>query len=228
MPKMNLRHCFRLMGNALVALMPRPLLRAFLRTFESRPELAEAVGFHVHPRRFDSPLPLMEEIDRAKWAKPRLLPGIDLRVPSALPLVARLYPLAPELHSVPYELNGSSPLWFYNQTFTDFDAAVLYTMLLLLKPKRYIEVGCGFSSFMTTRALQRNHEEGTPCQAVFSDPHPALAPELQGALSYGRLLRHRVQDLPLEMFTQLQSGDVLFIDTSHVLKIQSDVEHELL
>jgi len=228
MPKFSLRHHLRSMGNALVAVIPRPLLRAFLKTFESRPELAEAAGFHVHPRRFDSPLPLMEEIDRAKWAKPRPLPGVDLRVSSALALVEQLLLFASELDPVPYERDGSSAFWFNNLTFTDFDAAVLYTMLRLLKPKRYIELGCGFSSFMSTRALQRNHQEGTSCEAVYSDPHPALALELQGALPYGRLLRERVQELPREMFAGLQSGDVLFIDTSHVLKIQSDVEHELL
>jgi len=226
MAKIAWRFWFRQRGDALVALLPTWALRAFFKTFATRPELAETAGFHVHPRNFDSPLPLMEELDRDALAKPRLLPAIDLRVPSALALMERLRPFATELDQIPYERDGSSPFWFNNLTFTDFDAAVLYGMLRLLKPKRYIEVGCGFSSLMSSRALQRNHQEGTPCEAVYSDPQPRMP--LSGMLAYGRLIEKRVQDLPLEMFAQLQAGDALFIDTSHVLKIQSDVEHELL
>jgi hypothetical protein len=51
---------------------------------------------------------------------------------------------------------------------------------------------------------------------------------MQTVLVTGRFLQRRVQDAPSALFSQLQAGDVLFIDTSHVLKVQSDVEHELL
>ena len=50
---------------------------------------------------------------------------------------------------------------------------------------------------------------------------------LNKTLAFGRFLLERAQDIPLDLFTKLEAGDVLFIDTSHVLKIQSDVEHEL-
>jgi hypothetical protein len=213
-------------GDSLVALLPSSWLRTFFKTFNTRPELAEAAGFHVHQRNFDSPLPLLEEIDRAKLSRPRLLPGIDLRVSSALALIEQLRPFIAELDSVPYERDGASPFWFNNKTFTDFDAAVLYAMLRHLKPRRYIELGCGFSSLVSSRALQRNHREGTHCEAVYSDPQPRV--DLAGTLAYGRLIQQRVQDLPLDLFGKLQAGDVLFIDTSHVLKVQSDVEVELL
>src|SRR5436190_683771 len=115
-------------ANSLVALLPRSILRGFLKTFNARPELAEAAGFHVHPRIYDSPLPLMEEIDRTKLAAPRLLPDIDVRVSSALALIEQLRPFTTELDSVPYEREPTSPFWFNNKTFTDFDAALLYAM----------------------------------------------------------------------------------------------------
>ncbi len=210
----------------MVALLPRWFLRMFLKTFKTRPELAEAAGFHVHPRTFDSPLPLMEEIDAAKLAKPRLLPAIDLRVSSALALVEQLQPFVAELDSVPYEREPKRPFWFNNASFTDFDAAVLYAMLRHLRPRRYVELGCGFSSLISSHALKRNHDEGISCEASYCDPEPRLP--LDGALAYGRLVQKRVQDLTPETFSQLQAGEVLFIDTSHVLKLQSDVEHELL
>jgi hypothetical protein len=217
------------MGNSVVGLIPTACLRLFLKTFETRPELAERAGFHVHPRRFDSPLPLMEEIDFARLAKPRTLPGIDLRIPAALALVAKLQPFATELDSIPYEEDGRSPFWFsreFIESFTDFDSAILYSLLRQLKPKRYIELGCGYSSCVSSHALRRNDGEGAACDAVYADPEPRLP--MSEVLTYGRLIQKRVQDLPLAMFTQLRPDDVLFIDTSHVLKIQSDVEQELL
>jgi predicted O-methyltransferase YrrM len=202
----------------------------FFKAFETRPEVAEAAGFHVHPRRFDSPLPLMEEISFAALEVPRDLPGIDLRTTAALELIQQLRPLAAELDSIPYGDSGEGPLYRFNQefldSFPDFDAAVLHALLRHVKPRRYVELGCGYSSLVSSAALRRNADEGTECEAVYADPEPRLA--MSEVLTYATLLRKRVQDLPLNTFTKLESGDVLFIDTSHVLKIQSDVEQELL
>src|SRR5690348_4681569 len=112
---------FRHRADSFVAALPRPVLRYFLKSFKSQPEIAEAVGFHVHPRNYDSPFPLMNEIDRGKLAKPRPLPGIDLRVSAALRLIEEIQPFSKELDDVPYERDGTSPYWFSNKTFTDFD-----------------------------------------------------------------------------------------------------------
>jgi hypothetical protein len=197
-----------------------------LKTFKTRPELAERVGFHVHPRDFSTPFVVVEEIDRGKLTEPRLLPDVDLRVPSALELMALLQNFAAELDAFPYNREEDSSFWFNNGSFTDFDAAVLYALLRHLKPTRYIEVGCGFSSLVSSRALQRNRQDGAVCDALYVDPEPRL--ELSKALAGGRLQIARVQDLPLATFAGLRPGDVLFIDTSHALKIQGDVEQLLL
>src|SRR4051794_23966505 len=93
----------RMFGNSLVGAVPTSLLKMFFKTFESRQELAEAAGFHVLPRRSDSPVMHPEEIDFAALAKPRVLPGVDLRVNSALELLKLLKPFAAELDAIPYE-----------------------------------------------------------------------------------------------------------------------------
>jgi hypothetical protein len=219
----------RMFGNSLVGGLPTPLLRMFFKTFENRQELAEAAGFQVLPRRSDSAVMRIEEIDFAAIAKPRALPGIDLRVNSALELLTRLKPFAAELDAIPYESSSNAPFWFtpaFLESFPDYDTAVLYSMLRHLKPKRYVEVGCGYSSIVSSFALQRNEREGAACDAVYADPEPRLP--MDKVLTYGRLLLKRVQDVPLELFRALEAGDVLFIDTSHVLKIQSDVEQEIV
>jgi hypothetical protein len=219
----------RTFGNSLVGAVPTSLLRMFFKTFESRQELAEAAGFHVLPRRPDSPVMHIEEIDFAALAKPRALPGIDLRVDSALELLKKLKPFAAELDVIPYESSSNAPFWFTPEflvSFPDYDTAVLYSMLRHLKPKRYVEVGCGYSSIVSSYALQRNQKDGAACDAVYADPEPRLP--MDKVLTGGRLILKPVQKVPLEEFKALQAGDVLFIDTSHVLKIQSDVEQEIV
>jgi hypothetical protein len=222
-----LRLQLRLAFNALVALIPRWMLTGFFKTFLMRPEVAEAAGFNVYPRTFYSPFPCFEEIDWPKLEQRRHLPDINFHEPEALQLIEQLSRFAPELDAVPYQQPGTeAPFWFDNGTFTDFDAAALHAILRHLKPKHYTELGCGFSSYISSHALARNAQEGAPCDAVYADREPRL--KVEQLLATGRLIRQRVQDLPPELFSRLAAGDVLFIDTSHVLKVQGDVVRELV
>ncbi len=227
MPDSKLRYYGRLAVNSLISLLPARLLAAFFRSFELMIQSrAEAAGYNVFPKAFYSPFPLQEEIDWKGLDMRRKLPAIEINAEQAITLLGTLAPYAAELQSIPYERTPESLFWFDNLTFTDFDAAVLHGMLRHLKPKRYIELGCGFSSFISSRALKRNSEEGAPCEALYADPGPLR--DMTGFVVHGKMHYQPVQSLPLELFGELDAGDVLFIDTSHVLKIQSDVEHELL
>src|SRR4051812_36483905 len=207
--------------------MPLALRRMLLKGFADRPELAENAGHVVLPLRFDTPGPIVSEISREVLFRARVLPGIDLRVEAALVLLGTLVDkCAGEIAQIPRERTPGCIIWMENHTYQDFDTATLYAMLRHLKPKRYVEVGCGFSSRTSTFALRRNASEGAACEAHYIDAWPAE--HLREIELPGPLLGQRVQDAPLELFTALEAGDVLFIDTSHVLKTQSDVEWELL
>src|SRR5262249_12958664 len=115
--------------------------------------------------------------------------------------------------------------FFSNVWYSDFDAAALYALLRHIKPKRYVELGCGFSSLMSAMALSANSKEGSACDALYADPEPRL--DVAQRLAPNRLIEKRAQDVPLHVFTALQAGDVLFVDTSHVVKLQSDVVYIL-
>jgi hypothetical protein len=224
---MNLKYHIRKTFNAAVALVPRQILSGFLRSFEQHPELAEAAGYQIFPRRFYAPLPLLEEIDWKALEKRRHWLKIDFRETEANELLPVLGKYSAEMDSIPYERpDDNSPFWFNNFSFTDFDAAALYGMLRHYKPKKYIELGCGFSSYISSLALSKNIAEGSLCEAIYVDPAPRR--DMEKTLFTGKLICERVQRLPLEMFRQLEAGDVLFIDTSHVVKVQSDVVRELL
>lgn len=210
----------------LTALLPTGLLRAFFKSFDHRQDLAEAAGYNVIEKTFYTPIPDVQTIDFARIRARRELPGVDLNYAGAAETLARLAPLTRELDAVPDQKTPGQPFWFENGSFTHFDAAALYTMLRELKPKRYIEVGCGFSSLVSALALQRNIREGHPCRATYIDPEPRL--DLRAQLGFAELLLRPIQDVPLSVFRELEPGDVLFIDTSHTLKLQGDVEYELV
>jgi hypothetical protein len=224
---MPLRHLLRRAGNALLSALPTALRRAVLKGFAEQPELAEECGFQVVPTVFYSPVPVPAEISRDRLGERRLLPGIDLRIAPALALCAELTQrFDAELAQIPRQRTTDGLLWLENDVYSGFDAATLYAMLRHLRPRRYIEIGCGYSTRASTLALTRNAAEGAKCDAHFVEPFPSE--QFLELTLPGPFHRQRVQEMPPELFTALQAGDVLFIDTSHVLKTQSDVEHELL
>lgn len=108
------------------------------------------------------------------------------------------------------------------------DAEVLYGLIRRTKPRRVIEIGAGQSTMITARALKRNRvEDGIEAEFTSIEPYPS--PEVRrGMPGLTRLLTKRVQDVPLDEFERLGAGDVLFIDSSHVLAIGSDVQYEFL
>jgi hypothetical protein len=219
-----MRLTLRRLFNRLVGLIPPFLMRGFMKVFVSHPEFAERAGFQVYPRVFYSPLPDPAEVDVARLREKRSLPGIDLRVDAALRLLVELVRYSGELDQFPRHQHSGSIAW--DHTYPSLDSAALYTMIRHLKPKRYIEVGCGWSSRVSSAALARNQAEGFACQSVFIEPFPSL--HLKEVKLPGQFLEQKVQQVPLETFEKLAANDLLFIDTSHVLKVQNDVEYELL
>jgi predicted O-methyltransferase YrrM len=110
-----------------------------------------------------------------------------------------------------------------NPSYGHFDAIMLYCMLREAQSQRVIEVGSGFSSAAMLDANE--HAFGGRVAFTFIDPdmarlRPLLRPE---DAQRATLIEKRVQEVPLETFQQLRENDVLFIDSSHVSKIGSDV-----
>jgi len=121
---------------------------------------------------------------------------------------------------------GPAPGWRYltqNGHFGHADAAIMFAMLLEYKPSRLIEFGCGFSSLLVMDVNDRflDHK----LEADFFDPHTDRVLSLLTPLDSYRERVHakRSQEVPLELFGQLQRGDVLSLETSHVAKTGSDV-----
>lgn len=219
-----MRLIFRRLFDRLIACFPVFLVRGLLKTFENHPELSLRAGFRLFPAIFDTPLITPAEINVDKLEKKRDLPGIQIPLAEVKELTAKLANYASELDCLPREPGSRNVIWA--ATYPTIDSAFLYCMIRHLKPRRYIEVGCGFSSRVSSMALRRNESEGHPCRSNFIEPFPG--PRLDGFDLFGELLVKRVEDVPVQYFQELQANDILFIDTSHVIKTQNDVEYELL
>jgi len=140
---------------------------------------------------------------------------------------ALLERLAVHHRSFPFSRRRDSSHRYYydNRFFACHDGSVLFSMLMEFRPRRVIEIGCGFSSALMLDA--NDHFFAGAMELTFIDPQlDKVSPlfEPQGA-SNATLLPHRVQDIPIELFDRLTANDVLFLDSSHVSKTASDVNY---
>jgi len=113
--------------------------------------------------------------------------------------------------------------FFENPSYSYSDAIFLYCMIRHLRPRRIVEVGSGYSScvILDTNDLFFN----SSIQTTFVDPYPKLLLSLikESDKQAVRLISRRLQDTDLTIFEELGSKDILFIDSTHVSKIDSDV-----
>lgn len=113
--------------------------------------------------------------------------------------------------------------YFDNVYFRHFDALMLYGMIRHLCPRRIIEIGCGFSSAVILDTNERFFKGCLNC--TFIDPSPERFNELCGEGECGNLISSQVQKVNPAFFDTLSCNDMLIIDSSHIVKINSDVNY---
>lgn len=181
------------------------------------------------PGHYASPIPdvraLEARTDELWGPSASELPGIDLNVATQLSILENLGPL---VHDVPYASSserGSRELRYHadNSMFGPPSACTLHLLLRYWRPQRVVEVGSGFSSAVMLDTSEYFLE--APIELTFIEPHPErLRSLLRPADSQNvRVIEQPLEDVPRSLFGALQSGDLLFIDSSHVLKTGSDV-----
>lgn len=160
------------------------------------------------------------------WERDSELVGVDLRVEKQLELVRRFQSrFGTEYEELPRK-SFSRPGEFHleNDLFGWLDAVIYYCMLREFKPGRVIEVGSGLSTLLAIGVLERNGADGAEGRITAIDPYPR--PDLlPRPAERAELLVEMAQDVPVSRFEVLDANDVLFIDSSHVLKIGSDVHY---
>ncbi|MFM8774072.1 MAG: class I SAM-dependent methyltransferase [Actinomycetota bacterium] len=174
---------------------------------------------------YDSPFPSRSDIERAFEAiqhPPRELPGIDLREDHQLALQTALAPMYADL---PWGHSDGAYRYSHDNTwFTRADAIFLALLMRHVAPRRIIEVGCGFSSAVILDVNDLWFT--TSIDVTFVEPN---ADRLRSVTRPGdlddRLIEAVVQDVPTSRFAALEGGDMLLIDSSHMMKAGSDVKY---
>ncbi len=180
----------------------------------------------VPPGHFYSPIPSLEEIrrDEAKIFRniTRHIPGIELHESMQLQLLEDFCPYY-ESMSFPSKKVEGFRFYFENPMYSYSDAVFLHCMIRHLKPRRIIEIGSGFSSCVTldTNEFFFNGSIKT----TFIEPYPDRLMSLikEDDKDKMAIISERLQDVDLKVFEALEENDILFIDSTHVSKINSDV-----
>ena len=201
-----------------------------LRLIKSIYNLLKSNNLHVFslypPGHFSSPIPNTGDILSREQAlfdqSIRDIPGVDLREQQQMNL---LQALSKYYFELPFTPNPTGPRRYYyeNDFFSYGDAIILFSMLRHYRPRRVIEIGSGFSSavMLDTKELFL----GDSIDLTFVEPDPdrllGLLKENQADECY--LIQKRIQDIDLSVVESLGENDFLFVDSSHVLKVGSDV-----
>jgi predicted O-methyltransferase YrrM len=178
------------------------------------------------PGHFYSPYPDLKEMKRREKQifdrSKRAIPGIDLRETEQLTLLEKL---ARHYKKLPYQHKKKSAGYSYkldHHAYAHTDAIVLFCMLLELQPKKIVEIGSGYSSALMTDVKKHFLQK---LEITCVEPYPQLLHDLtkDAPKESFTLIDKPLWETPDKVFTSLNDGDILFIDSTHVSKAGSDV-----
>jgi Methyltransferase domain len=169
------------------------------------------------------------QFDNRKTKQPfsqdRILPGIDWNITEQLRILDT-YIFSQELANIQQKKSNRLDFYLDNGFFESGDAEYWYQLIRAVKPKRIFEVGSGNSTLMAIKAIRRNHEQDAnyKCNHVCIEPYEMPWLEETGI----SVVRKMIEDVELSFFAELEENDILFIDSSHIIRPQGDVLFEYL
>lgn len=176
---------------------------------------------------FYSPVIKIDDVVKSQdriWPKDPVSLGIDFNDLGHQSMLQEVFPKYLEDFDESYPDEQINELGFYkkNTIFSWLDSRALFVMLRHFKPKRMIEIGSGMSSLLTADVNGRflNNQLNFTC----IEPYPKEY-LLKGIAGINNLVQEKVEEVSLSLFDELKAGDILFIDSSHVSKTGSDVNH---
>lgn len=205
--------------------------RFFLKDdFDSPKQVFTECGFHFLKKHYYLPIPQEEDLDEAFWNEQSQLVGVDMNDSGALDFLRKIFPLYVEEFRASFPLHSTSddPAQFHliNGTFMAIDAHVYYFFIRHFQPNRIVEIGSGKSTLVAAAAGNRNlAERGYGPKLTTIDPFPSEFLK-DGFPGLDRVIGKKLQDIDLDEFSSLESGDILFIDSTHVLRAGGDVQRE--
>lgn len=155
----------------------------------------------------------------------RDLPGLDWNVQEQIEIL-NSFDFNEEMQDVPLSKKEGANFYLNNGYFGAGDAEYFYNIIRSKKPSRIFEIGSGYSTLMAIKAIRKNEEEapGYQCKHICVEPYRNSWLEGTGV----KVVRQKVEDIGREFFLELGNNDILFIDSSHIIRPQGDVLFEYL
>jgi hypothetical protein len=185
-------------------------------------DFLDGAGFQLRTDHYYEPTYSAQHLP-AETAVERSLPGVDFNEAEQLALLAQ-FTFADELANIPVRKPSDASFGYDNDMYSYGDAEIYYGMIRRLKPRRIIEIGSGNSTLMAGLAVDANRSEDPAytCDRTCIEPYEMPWLESTGVT----VVRERVETVDLAMFDTLEAGDILFIDSSHVIRPWGDVLRE--
>lgn len=186
----------------------------------------EKLGFHVTPKTFGSTIPILSELSDDVFERKSEMVGIELGAETQIQLLKHFNELYHDELTV-FEKPPTHPwdYWLFWPVcaFPPVDAQVFYCMVRKHKPRRIYEFGSGQSTFIAAKAVLENKRENGLCaELVAFEPYPSWV-LVDGFPGLSKVVRKKAEDIALSQFYPLKENDIVFIDSTHHMKIGSDV-----
>ena len=181
----------------------------------------------VYPLKDHYYQPLFNEKKLKLLDKKRHLPGIDFNINYQINFLKELN-YSDEIISIAnndYSKNDYDSFKFNNGSFLPGDADFLYSVIRKFRPRKIIEIGSGYSTIIANKACKKNDLDFN-----FKTEHLCIEPYEQPWLEKldVEVKRDLVENISLNLFKELNEHDLLFIDSSHMIRRQGDVLYEYL
>jgi len=188
----------------------------------------QGLGISVGPNHFYWPVPDLDSLDHPSLNAEALNQGVDFRFGRQLEFLQQVSEQYEREWTFPDEPRPGQRYHYNNGFFETVDAEMAYSFVRHFKPARIIEVGGGYSTRLLSEAVRSNFkQDGVKAEHITIDPclDRLREPSLNGDV---HILQRPVQHVDLDLFSSLQEGDILFLDSSHVVSVGSDVVYEYL
>ncbi len=185
-------------------------------------------SFDIYPIRNHYYQPLFKDkLLKKDLSLERKLPLIDLKINKQLKLLEE-FKYSEELTNLNLnKLKKKNKFYFGNGSFEAGDAEILYQFIRYFKPKNFIEIGSGNSTLMAMEALNQNFKKDSiPSKHICIEPYEMKW--LDQINTNIKVKRELVENIDLSFFECLSENDILFIDSSHIIRPQGDVLKEYL
>jgi hypothetical protein len=158
------------------------------------------------------------------WNEKKEIKDISLNTEAQIELLQKLIMFRDSINFPTIKEEGYR-YFFNNDYFSYTDGIILHLFLLYFRPKKVIEIGSGFSSALMLDTNDFHLENSI--DLTFIEPYPDRLRSLflNDENKTCKLLECKVQDVGMEVYQQLENSDILFIDSSHVCKTDSDLNH---